>query len=168
MGLFVSMARVAACLVGAVVVSSRCPIDWIADPMPVEIRKCLVGQVERQCCLPGRRWGCSPENFGQTGCIHIREGIPQCQAETKKTMKCTSAACQAGGPEDVCDLRVRMVGVNQCQPTGRITTVGCEPDHWQCQVEMTHYTSPNAPLRVALVCHLATSTICNFDYSACD
>jgi hypothetical protein len=127
-----------------------------------------VGQVARKCCKPGRRWGCAPENFQQTGCVHIEQQYPNCYASRLYTMKCTAASCESAGSEDVCNIVLRTVALNQCRPLGTKTTVGCPPDHWQCAIEKLDYTRDGAPQRDVYVCNLDSSTICQFDYSMCD
>jgi hypothetical protein len=127
-----------------------------------------VGQVARKCCLPGRRWGCDPQNFQQTGCVHIDTAFPECQAAPMVTVPCTSAVCQDAGSEDVCDMRIRTVGMNRCQPLGTKTTVGCPPDHWQCNIRLYRYTLNDAPKTDVFVCNQSSSTICAYQYSVCD
>jgi hypothetical protein len=133
-----------------------------------ELLQSYVGQVTRKCCLPGRRWGCDPQNFQQTGCVHIEKVFPKCQAGQLVTMGCTSAVCQEAGSEDVCDMGIRTVGMNRCRPLGTKTTVGCPPDHWQCNIRLYSYTLEDAPQTDAFVCNLGSSTICQYDYSVCD
>jgi hypothetical protein len=127
-----------------------------------------VGQLTRKCCKPGRRWGCDPQNFQQTGCVHIEQQYPSCQPGNLVTMKCTSASCETAGSEDVCDVRLRRVSHNRCRPLGTKTTVGCPPDHWQCNIQLFPYTLSDAPRSDQYVCELATSTICGYSYSVCD
>jgi hypothetical protein len=126
-----------------------------------------VGAVRKKCCLWGRRWGCAPANFGQTGCVPLYQ-YPNCWAAPDKTMPCTSAKCQTAGSEDVCDVSIRLVGLNVCKPTGFKTTVGCPANQWQCQVLMLRYDSPTAPKVQALVCDGEGVTICPFNYSKCN
>jgi hypothetical protein len=128
-----------------------------------------IGQVQRKCCRPGRRWGCDPANFNQSGCVHINQIPFNCHSRPMATMVCSGASCESAGVEDVCDLRLRSVGLNRCLPLGTRTTVGCPPDHWQCHIQLFRYTLPDAPRRDVMVCELSTSTICgSTTYSACD
>ena len=135
------------------------------DPL---VLRSFIGQVARKCCKPGRRWGCDPRNFNQTGCVHIEKQYPNCYAGSWSLMRCTSASCESAGSEDVCNVAIRTVGLNRCRPLGTKTTVGCPPDHWQCNVEMLKYYASDAPTSDVFVCDIATSTICSFNYSACD
>jgi hypothetical protein len=138
-----------------------------ADP-GAELSATFVGQLQRRCCRPGRRYGCDPQNFQQTGCVHIDQQIPSCYASQMVRMRCTGATCEAAGIEDVCDVRLRTVGQNRCRPLGTRTTVGCPPDHWQCNIQLYRYTLADAPQVDVMVCELGTSTICGYSYSACD
>ncbi len=127
-----------------------------------------VGVLEAKCCLPGRRWGCDPENFGQSACTPIDTPLTNCHFRGWLTMACRSAVCRASQPEHLCSVDLRRVGRNVCHPTGERTTLGCPADQWQCKVEMIDYTHRNSPMVDVLVCRYAISTICDHDYSDCD
>jgi hypothetical protein len=134
----------------------------------IELLQQCVGQVPRKCCKWGRRWGCDPQNFGQTGCVGLSQ-YPNCWGLPSRVMACTSATCQDAGTEDVCNMQVRLVGMNVCKATGKWTTVGCGPNQWQCQILMTHrYDSPTAPKIQAFVCDVPGVTLCPINYSKCD
>ena len=130
-----------------------------------------VGQVDGHCCVPGHRWGCAPANFRQTGCTEIdlnKGNFPQCSPMPIVKMHCTEARCERSNPETRCDIRIRNVAKNRCQPTGDITTRGCPVDQWQCQIDLFDYTRSDAPKALTLVCHGESSTTCGSDYSVCD
>lgn len=127
----------------------------------------VVGQIAGKCCMPGRRWGCDPANFNQTGCVPLTQR-PHCVKMAWMTMQCTDSTCTAAGPEDICRLIGKTVKQNRCRPTGFITTAGCPVDQWQCRISPSFYTSPDAPSRDAIVCDFGQSTICEYDYSPCD
>jgi hypothetical protein len=128
----------------------------------------LVGAIEGKCCKPGRRWGCDPRNFGQSGCTPIENTILNCQPRAWLAMACTSAVCLSSNPEHVCSVDYWTVGRNVCHPTGERTTVGCPADQWQCKVEMLDYTHEQAPKTDVLVCRYDVSTICDYSYNDCD
>jgi hypothetical protein len=138
------------------------------DPMEIAQLDRVVGQISGKCCLPGRRWGCDPANFNQTNCVPLSEQYPSCFGTSIRTMKCTDATCVTAGPEDVCKLVGKSIAMNRCRPTGRITTVGCPADHWQCHVISYPYTMPTAPVRDGFVCEFGNSTICAYNWSRCD
>lgn len=126
-----------------------------------------VGAIEGKCCLSGRRWGCDPENFQQSGCTRIG-GPMHCERRRWETMKCTSAKCQKSNTEHKCEVDIKTVRHNRCRPTGHATTVGCPEQHWQCEVEMRLYTNPNNPPSDVIVCDEKISTLCGTDYQPCD
>lgn len=128
----------------------------------------IVGSVQGKCCQPGRRWGCDPENFGQTGCTPILGPVPRCVSREWMTMKCTSARCVRTNPEHECEVDIRSVSQNRCRPTGRRTTVGCPEEHWRCEVLKKDYTHHNSPTVDVLVCDFEISTPCAAKYSHCD
>ena len=138
--------------------------------LPLSPQECQqrVGVLEAKCCQPGRRWGCDPENFGQSGCTPIDAPLTNCYVRGWLTMACRSAACRASQPEHLCSVDFRRVGRNVCHPTGERTTLGCPADQWQCKIEMIDYTHKDAPMVDVLVCRYNISTICDHDYSDCD
>ncbi len=127
----------------------------------------IVGVVDGKCCLPGRRWGCDPQNFSQSGCTRILRPL-NCQGRRWMTMKCTSASCVPSNPEHKCEVDIRTVRHNQCRPTGHSTTVGCPEEQWQCEVNMRGYTNSANPSSDKLVCDDDIATLCGNNYSACD
>lgn len=165
----IAMATAVTSICGAAILAApQCPK---LEPVDNAVYDQIVGQVDGRCCQPGRRWGCDPANFQQTGCIDIDVGkrnFPRCTPMPLLTMNCTAAQCEMASVENVCDMRIRTVAKNQCQPTGDVTTRGCNVDQWQCEVRLLDYTRDDAPTDLILVCNEATSTICSFDYSACD
>lgn len=126
-----------------------------------------VGALQSKCCMPGRRVGCDPINFNQTGCVALGIRL-SCQPKGWSTMPCTACACLQGTPEDVCEVNIKSAGRNQCKPTGKATTVGCPADQWQCGVEMLRWDSENAPKVDVLVCDRSVSTICPYAYQVCE
>lgn len=138
------------------------------EPANPSVLRHLVGQSYKKCCKPGNRVGCDPKNLGQSGCVNINRVYPSCFAATLRTMPCTSAICVDSGPEDKCTVINRTIRHNRCRALGRLTTVGCPEDHWQCAIEMLAYTEPRAPASVVMVCLQDQSTICTYAYSVCD
>jgi hypothetical protein len=137
---------------------------------PLDSLSCqrYVGGIRGKHCRPGRRWGCDPQNFGQSGCTPIDNPIVSCRARGWLEMACTPATCERSNPEHLCSVDYETVGRNVCHPTGERTTHGCPEDQWQCKVEMIDHTHENAPTADVLVCRYDVSTICDHDYSDCD
>ncbi|MCA9152663.1 MAG: hypothetical protein KDA92_25340 [Planctomycetales bacterium] len=140
----------------------------VGRSVPSHFGEQLVGQLERQCCLPGNRKGCDPTNLGQSGCRDVNILLGNCFRGPWKTMECTDATCHDAGPEDRCTLTWRNVRHNQCKGTGLKTTVGCPENQWQCKIDMLAYTVANAPRSRKRVCMTGNSTICQYDYAVCD
>jgi hypothetical protein len=126
-----------------------------------------VGTVYRRCCLPGRRKGCAPYNFGQPGCTSIRQNV-FCSLGAIQIMECSSATCDMASMEEKCEFNVRMVPQNRCKPLGYVTTEGCPVDQWQCKIQLMPYTLPEAPVIQTLVCDPVDSSICEHKYSVCE
>ncbi len=114
------------------------PLDWHA-------RQQLVGAIDGKCCKPGRRWGCDPKVFNQSGCTSIAVPLDNCQARGWLAMQCSAATCATSNPEHTCSVDYRVVGRNVCHPTGDRTTIGCPADQWQCKIDMIDYTHKGAP-----------------------
>ena len=125
----------------------------------------VVGQISGHCCRFGQRWGCDPINFRQSGCVPV-DVIPLCQKRAKKVMSCTASYCRTTSAEDTCTLITRNVAHNVCRPEGRLTTVGCPVDEYQCKITIFRYTDPTAPISVRSVC-AKSSTLCPFKFSRC-
>jgi hypothetical protein len=137
-------------------------------PVPPHMLSAYVGVVEGKCCTPGRRWGCDPQNFNQSGCVPIGAAHQPCTATPRVTMQCTNASCTAAGPEDRCEVNIQRVTQNQCQPTGRMDTQGCPRNQWQCHVNLQSYLLPTAPSKDVLVCDRDVSTICPYTFNVCE
>jgi hypothetical protein len=155
-------------MLGSAIALANQPQGRVMSHTDRQLLTSFVGQIPRKCCLWGRRWGCDPVNFNQTGCVQINLQLPNCWSAPPKTMKCTSASCQAGGTEDVCNVDYRQVGLNTCRPTGSRTTTGCPANYWQCYVAMRRYDHSTAPKIDALVCEDPGATICPYSYSKCN
>lgn len=139
----------------------------LSQPLSDDQQRLVVGTVLSHCCLPGRRWGCDPENFQQSGCKPIQGSKMKCVELEWFTMRCSGAICKYTSPEDICIATLKLVPHNRCYPTGKLTTVGCPENQWQCEVLMKDYLKPDAPKDIILVCD-DTSTLCRFSYSRCD
>jgi hypothetical protein len=126
-----------------------------------------VGVVVGKCCQMGRRWGCDPTNFGQSGCTKIGNPV-NCERRRWATMKCTSAECHRSNTEHRCEVDIKTVRHNRCRTTGLTSTVGCPEEHWQCQVEMRPHTIPTNPKSDVIVCDEKVSTLCGTDFAPCD
>ena len=126
-----------------------------------------VGAVYRRCCLPGRRKGCAPYNFGQPGCTSIRQNL-FCSPGPIHIMECSSATCDMASMEETCEFNVRMAPQNRCKPLGFVTTEGCPTDQWQCKIQLMPYTLPEAPTVQVMVCDPVDSSICEHKYSVCE
>ena len=135
--------------------------------MSEQILRSHVGVIEARCCRPGRRWGCDPVNFQQSGCTKILRPM-NCRNGNWVTMQCTSADCRRSNAEHKCEVDIKIVRHNRCRPTGHATTVGCPEEQWQCEVEMQPYTNPSNPKSAAIVCDESISTLCGINYSPCD
>ena len=61
----------------------------LSDPLSPEQQRLVVGEVLNHCCLPGRRWGCDPKNFQQSGCSPIQGSKMKCVNLEWVTMKCS-------------------------------------------------------------------------------
>lgn len=135
------------------------------SPLEESTLQQVVGQIRGSCCLMGRRWGCDPHNFQQQSCVPL-DVYPICKRLPPKVMACTGSRCRKTGNEDQCNLMTRIVSHNICHPEGRLTTVGCPEDEFQCKITIFPYTSATAPTSSRSVCH-RTSTMCPYTYSAC-
>ncbi len=136
--------------------------------IPPENLTRAVGTVQRKCCKPGRRMGCDPANFRQTGCVSISRRQLNCVGRGWLAMPCTTASCVQSNPEHRCSVDIHTVRKNACRPTGESTTVDCPDDQWQCKVDMIEYTHDDNPEVDVLICDHAASTICAHNYSECD
>lgn len=142
--------------------------NWLEPArMNEQTLETMVGAIDGKCCKAGRRWGCDPTNFQQSGCTRIGQQMT-CRRQTWATMKCTSAECVRSNVEHQCEVDIRTVRHNMCRPTGDTTTVGCPEEHWQCEVEMKPYTNPDNPKSDVIVCDKKVSTLCGINYSPCD
>ena len=77
----------------------------VATEHSIELLRRSVGQVPRKCCKWGRRWGCDPKNFGQTGCVALGQ-FPSCWGLPERVMPCTNAVCQDAGAEERVDQKL--------------------------------------------------------------
>lgn len=154
----------------ALTLSSWLGSNWnLLEPQRMDERtlKAKVGLIEGRCCRPGRRWGCDPANFKQSGCTRIGAAL-NCERRNWATMVCSKAECIHSNPEHACEINIRTVRHNRCRPTGNATTVGCPEEHWQCEVLMRRYTNPGNPASDVIVCDMDVSTPCAANYSQCD
>ena len=135
------------------------------NPAQMELK---VGSVQGSCCQPGRRWGCEPRNFEQSGCAPILGPAIRCTSRDWTVVRCSSATCTKTNPEHTCEVDIRRVAQNRCRPTGNRTTVGCPDEQWQCEILKRDYTESNSPTVDVLVCDLELSTPCGVKYSHCD
>ncbi len=128
----------------------------------------IVGSIQGKCCQPGRRWGCAPSNFSQSGCTPIQGAGTRCISREWTTMRCTSARCITTNPEHECEVDIRRVPQNRCRPTGNRTTVGCPEEEWQCEVLRQDYSDKDSPKIEVLVCDFEVATPCATQYNHCD
>ncbi len=138
------------------------------SPCSSEQMQMVVGSVQGKCCQPGRRWGCAPRNFEQSGCVPILGAAIRCTSRDWTVVRCSPANCTKTNPEHSCEVDIRRVAQNRCRPTGNRTTVGCPDEQWQCEILKKDYTERHSPTVDVLVCDLELSTPCGAKYSHCD